>query len=208
MKGSDFEVVDSRALLPSALSVSLPATATVREGALWSCAGGFFDGAGASWTATVDYDSTGGGAGPAPLAVGAAGAGGGSFVLRRTWPDDGSDIVRVVVSSDLGENAAGTTMVSARNVAPAIMSGGGASLRSGSRFTRTCSFADPGADSWRGWVEFGDGSARQALRLRADKTFRLSHRYAAQPGRRCTVMLCVTDDDGSRATARIGVTLR
>ena len=53
--GRDFEVVDSRALLPGAFYVSLPATATVREGARWTRAGGFFDGAGAVWNATVDY---------------------------------------------------------------------------------------------------------------------------------------------------------
>ena len=206
--GADFEVVDSRALRPGVFSVSLPATATAREGTPWSCAGSFLDGAGASWTATVDYDGAGGGAGPAPLALGAGIDGvSGSFVLRQNWPDDGRRDVSVVVTSDLG-SAAGTIAVSVRTVAPAIRSGGGASLRSGARFTRTCAFADPGADSWKGWVTYGDGSARQALHLRVDKTFRLSHRYAGPRGRRCTVTLCVTDDDGGRDTARFGVTLR
>ena len=53
--GGDFEVVDSRALLPGAFYVSLPATASAREGVRWTRPGGFFDGAGASWSATVDY---------------------------------------------------------------------------------------------------------------------------------------------------------
>ena len=69
-------------------------------------------------------------------------------------------------------------------------------------------FRDPGADTWKGWVSYGDGTARRALRLRADKTFTLSHRFAGPRGRRCTVTLCVTDDDGGRGVDRFRVTVR
>ena len=61
--GADFEVVDTRALVPGAFYVTLPATATAREGVPWTGMGGFFDAAGALWTATVDY-AAGGGAEP------------------------------------------------------------------------------------------------------------------------------------------------
>ena len=89
--GGDFEVVDSRALLPGAFYVSLPATATAREGVRWTRAGGFFDGAGALWTATVDYA---GGAGDEPLPLTAGGEGqSGAFALGHTWPDDGRRVV-------------------------------------------------------------------------------------------------------------------
>ena len=77
--GGDFEVVDSRALLPGVFYVSLPASATAKEGARWTHAGGFFDGAGASWTATAGY---GDGGPDEPLAVTAGGEGrSGAFTL-------------------------------------------------------------------------------------------------------------------------------
>ncbi len=204
--GRDFEVVDSRALQSGAFSVSLPATATVREGARWTCAGGFFDGAGALWTATVDYA---GGAGDEPLALTAGGEGqSGAFSLGRTWPDDGRHAVRVAVTNELARTAAATVAVTVRNVAPKVAGGPDGRVRAGARLTRTCSFRDPGADVWKGWVSYGDGTARRALRLRADKTFLLSHRFAGPRGRRRTVTLCVTDGDGGRGIDRFAVSVR
>jgi hypothetical protein len=203
--GADFEVVDSRALLPGAFYVSLPAMATAREGARWTRAGGFFDGTGASWTASVEY--AGGGEEPLPLTSGGEGQSG-AFVLSRTWPDDGRHAIDVTVSNELARAATATVAVTVKNVAPAVAGGSNAKVRRGARFTRTCSFRDPGADAWKGWVRWGDGTARQTLRLRADKRFRLSHRFAGPRGRRCTVTLCVTDGDGGRAVDRFVVTVR
>ena len=202
--GADFEVVDSQALLPGAFSVSLPETATAREGTPWSRAGGFFDGAGTVWTATADY---GAGAEPLALAPGSEGQSG-AFALARTWADDGRHMVRVAVTNDLAGSARAAVAVTVRNVAPKVRAGANATVRAGARFTRICRFGDPGADSWKGWVKYGDGSARRALRPRAGKTLRLSHRFAGPRGRRCTVTLCVTDDDGGRGIARLRVTLR
>ena len=114
--GGDFEVVDSRALLPGAFYVSLPATATAREGVRWTRAGGFFDGAGALWTATVDYAA---GAGDEPLALTAGGEGqSGAFALSHTWPDDGRRAVEVAVTNELARTATATVAVTVRNVAP------------------------------------------------------------------------------------------
>jgi hypothetical protein len=53
--GSDFEVVDSRALRPGAFYVALKSTATVRHGRVWSRRGSVFDPSGSRWTATVSY---------------------------------------------------------------------------------------------------------------------------------------------------------
>lgn len=190
VKGSDFEVVDSRALLPGAFYVSLPALATAREGVRWALSGGFFDGAGALWTAKADYA---GGAGAEPLVVRAGGQGqSGAFTLTQTWPDDGRREVRVIVTDELARTASATLAVHIRNVAPKVSGGANAKVRAGARFTRTCFFRDPGADIWRGWVSYGDGTARQALRLRAGQSFRLSHRFKGPRGRRCTVTLRVT----------------
>jgi hypothetical protein len=204
--GGDFEVVDSRALLPGAFYVSLPATASAREGTAWTCAGGFFDGAGAIWTATADYAA---GAGPEPLALAAGGAGqSGAFTLGQTWPDDGQGAVQVTVTNELVRTATATLDVTVRNVAPKVAGGADAKVRPGARFARTCAFRDPGADTWKGWVRYGDGTARRVLRLRADKSFTLSHRFAGPRGRRCSVTLCVTDDDGGRGVDRFVVTVR
>ena len=206
MTGGDFEVIDSRALLPGAFYVSLPATATAREGAAWTRSGSFFDGAGTRWTATVDF---GAGAGDEPLALTAGGEGeSGAFELSHTWPDDGRRDVGVTVTDELVRTASGRVAVTVRNVAPRIVGGADARTRAGARFSRDCAFRDPGADEWKGWVRYGDGTARRALRIRADKTFRLSHRFVRSRGRRCTVTLCVTDGDGGRGLDRFVVTLR
>jgi hypothetical protein len=202
VQGSDFEVVDSRSLLPGAFYVSLPATATAREGTPWTRASGFFDGSGAAWTAKVDYDAAGGGAGPASLAL----AGDKSFGLARTWPDEGHHDVRVVVTNDLAGTAVATVAVTVKNVAPSVKAGGSAKVRAGAHFRRTCSFTDPGADRWRGWVRYGNGTARRALRLRAGKTFTLAHRFPRRG--RFTVTVRVSDGDGGRGTARFTATVR
>ena len=190
--GGDFEVVDTRALVPGAFYVSLPATATAREGARWTRIGGFFDGAGALWTATVDY-AAGGGAEALALTAGGDGQSG-AFSSRHTWPDDGRRTVTVAVSSETARPASALVAVTVRNVAPSVAGGQGARVRAGTRLARTCSFRDPGADVWKGWVKYGDGTARRALRIRADKTFIFTplrgaarpplHRHAVRDGRR------------------------
>ena len=37
---------------------------------------------------------------------------------------------------------------------------------------------DPGADTWTGTVDYGDGGGAQPLSLNVDKTFSLNHTYA------------------------------
>ena len=56
-------------------------------------------------------------------------------------------------------------------------------MRRGALFARRCSFTDPGADTWTGTVSYGDGTGARALRLHADKTFVLSHRFRVARGR-------------------------
>jgi hypothetical protein len=204
--GADFEVVDSRALLPGGFYLSLPATASAREGTPWTCAGGFLDDGGAVWKATADYDD---GALPGALDLAAGGEGQTrAFTLGHTWPDDGRRTVRVTVTNELVRSATAALAVGVRNVAPKVAGGADARARAGGRFARTCTFRDPGADTWKGWVRYGDGTARRKLRLRADKTFALSHRFVGPRGRRCVVILCVTDDDGGRGVDRFRVTVR
>ncbi len=201
VKGSDFEVVDSRALLPGAFFVSLPSTATVREGGTWTQQGSFFDGTGSAWTASVDY---GAGGAPAPLAL----ATDKTFSLSHTWSDEGHYAVRMAVVNNLGKATAATIHVTVTNVAPRVRAGGDAGVVAGTRFTRRCSYSDPGRGHWTGWVSYGDGTARAALRLRADKSFTLSHVFPRRPGAVFTVTVRVRDDDDGRGTARFKVTVR
>ena len=116
--------------------------------------------------------------------------------------------MRVAVTNDLADTAATTVAVTVRNVAPKMKAGADARVRVGARLTRACSFADPGADRWSGSVSYGDGSARWALRLHADKTFTLAHRFPRARGRSYTVVVTVRDDDRGRGTARFRVTVR
>ena len=55
------------------------------------------------------------------------------------------------------------------------------------------SFSDPGADTWTGTVDYGDGSGVQALALNPGKTFDISHAYGHAGD--YTVTVTVSDDD-------------
>ena len=197
-------ILIQRYVIPSisrGFAVQVPRDAKAREGEAWSLAGKVIDLYGASRTATVDYRE---GARPETLALDAALG----FTLARTWPDQCRRVISVAVTNDRGETTAATLAVRVVNVVPRIQAGGGTSLPAGTRFARVCSFTDPGADEWHGWVDYGDGTTRKALRLHADKTFSLSHFFPRRRGRRYTVTLCVTDDDGGRGTARFLVSGR
>jgi hypothetical protein len=64
----------------------------------------------------------------------------------------------------------------------------------GELFASSGFFSDPGADSWIGTVDYGDGSGSQSLSLNSDKTFSLNHTYPAAGV--YNVIVTVTDDDG------------
>jgi len=169
----------------------------VREGDAWTTGGSFVDESGSAWTATVDY-----GAGPEPLKLDQDK----SFELAHTWLDDGTHRVPVTVTSDLARTAGASVAVDVVNVAPRVRAGGKANVARGALLTRLGAFADPGADTWTGAVDWGDGSTRTALRLRADKTFTLAHRFPRARG--YTVVVTVRDDDGGRGSARFRVAVR
>ncbi len=194
-------MVDTSSLRPAGFNVTLGAPGAAREGAMWTRRGLFVDATGSIWTATVDY---GDGAGPQVLALAADN----SFSLAHTWADDGRRDVRVVVANEQGKSAEATVHVDVTNVAPRVAAGGAARVAGRAVFTRRGSFTDPGADTWRGTVAWGDGSASRPLALAADKTFALAHRFPARRGRSYTVVVTVRDDDGGRGTARFTVTVR
>ena len=68
----------------------------------------------------------------------------------------------------------------------------------GDLFTYTTgSFTDPGADTWQGWVDYGDGKGWEDLTTLdpITKSFYLEHDYYHDDGQ-YTVKVKIRDDDG------------
>src|SRR5207245_8898548 len=97
-----------------------------------------------------------------------------------------------IVAVGLSNVASTTATIS--NVAPSVSPINGATIVLGQSFVSSGSFADPGQDTWTATVNYGDGSATQALAL-SGKTFQLSHVYGTVGTYSVTVT--VTDDDGA-----------
>ena len=171
----------------------------MREGAAWQMQGSVYDAGGSACTATVDY---GDGQAAQDLMVGADGA----FTLSHRWADDGARRVTVLAADAAGKRSQATVLVTVVNVAPRVSAGAGVRLHRGARLRRRGSFADPGADTWKATVDYGDGAGRHALPL-TGKTFVLNHRFRGARGRVFTVTVRVRDDDGGAGVARFRVTL-
>ena len=122
----------------------------------------------------------------------------------HTYADNGSYTVTLMVSDGALTGSAVTTATIA-NVAPLVSAIPDATL-TGENYVANGSFTDPGADSWTGMVDYGDGSGAQALPLNG-KTFTLDHAYRASGT--FTVTVSVADDDGGvgSAQARVSVQL-
>jgi VCBS repeat-containing protein len=159
--------------------------ATIDEGSEFASSGSFTDPDSFLWIATVNYgedsdDST--------LTLNFDG----TFELNHTYPNDGAFTVTVEVS-DFLETGVDTVTVTVNNVAPSVDAGPDGTINQGETFTSSGSFADPGDDSWTGTVDYGDGSAAEALALAEDKNFSLSHTYSTAG----TFTVTVTIDDSA-----------
>lgn len=116
--------------------------------------------------------------------------------------NDGPDSRTVTVEASDGTNTGmASTTLTINNVDPNFEAGNHETLLppvAGS-FSRSLNFTDPGADSWTGTVNFGDGSGDQALTInQATKSFDLSHVYTADGI--FTVTVTVEDDDSGSHT--------
>ena len=201
VKGSDFEVVDSRYLQAGAIVVTAGGDAALREGQTFARKGSFVDeGSGATrWTATVDY---GGGAGEQPLALAADH----SFRLSHRYAVAGVYVAKVTVQADGGTSGTTRFELMVRNVAPRIARLARAAARRGVAFRRRVVFTDPGADTWRALIVWGDGSARSRRPIGAAHRFMIGHVFRRDGV--FTVTVRVLDRHGGSGTARFRVTVR
>jgi hypothetical protein len=95
--------------------------------------------------------------------------------------------------------------VSVADVPPHVTIGQTLISSPGFHLTGTGSFTDPGAETWTGTVDYGDGSGFRPLALGADKSFTLDHVYTG-PGS-YTVTVIVTDSGGQSAIVHVPVVL-
>ncbi|MDR2565540.1 MAG: hypothetical protein LBC97_05670 [Bifidobacteriaceae bacterium] len=117
----------------------------------------------------------------------------------------GSHTVGLQATDALGRVSTSTFAVQAANVVPVVDIGADVQIKADGVFQRNGSFTDPGADTWTGEVDYGDGTAVQALRLNG-KAFVLDHKYLKAG--KYTVTVRIKDvTAGSTGVATIQVTV-
>jgi len=117
----------------------------------------------------------------------------------HTYAQDGTYMVRLIVTDNLGVADTSFTSASVANVAPSVSTFAGATLLPGETYGATGSFVDPGADPWSATVNYGDGAGAETLVLNG-KSFTLSHIYMTAGT--FTVTVRVSDDDASSSRSQ------
>ena len=117
--------------------------------------------------------------------------------INYTFANDGVYQVGLTVTDNHGAESFISTNVVVQNVAPAISAIGGATLLPGETYSAAGSFSDPGADTWTGSVNYGDGSGTSSISL-SGKSFTLSHAYTSTG----TFSVVVNVSDGAVTSAR------
>jgi len=130
---------------------------------------------------------------------------GSAATLTHTFADNGSYALRVIVSDDKGAADTANATIVVTNVAPRVAAFDGATILAGETYSTTGSFTDPGADTWRGSVNYGDGSATAALSIDG-KSFSIEHQYTTAGN--YTVAVNVLDKDGGMGSASAQVVVQ
>ncbi|OKI67890.1 PKD domain-containing protein [Micromonospora sp. CB01531] len=131
----------------------------------------------------------------------------GTVTATWTYADNFSDTAAVIVTDSKGEAGFAPAPFTVLNVAPTVSAGSDVTLEPGGTLTRSGSVTDPSpVDTVTATVDYGDGTGAQPLPTGPDRTFALSHGYAAAGTYRVTVT--ARDDDGGVGTATFTVTVR
>jgi Ca2+-binding RTX toxin-like protein len=181
-----------------------PNTSNLFEGSPITATGSFTDPGGATENVTLSWAVYKDGSVTALLTQSSNVASPGTFVF--TPPNNGQYQIVLTAADKDGGVAQTTQTVSVANV-PVSYSTADVSLPLGSgAFSQTVAFTDPGADSWVGIVDYGDGSGSAALNInQANKTFTLNHTYTASGTYPVTVTV---QDDGTPVTQTFHVTVQ
>ena len=129
----------------------------------------------------------------------------GILLLNHTFRDDGTYKVTVRITDIDGDEYTGSFNVIVKNTAPDVNAGTGINITRNETFRSSGSFSDPGQDSWKAEVNYGDGSGWQLLNLDG-WDFSLQHSYSSPGDYLLTVR--VSDDDGGVGTGSCEVNVR
>ncbi|MCK6550512.1 PKD domain-containing protein, partial [Myxococcota bacterium] len=121
-------------------------------------------------------------------------AGGASVPLSHVYRDDGLYTVRITATDQDAAVVSGAITVHVTGVAPIVTASGPAHLSGTGDFALSGFFTDPGADTFVGTVDFGDGAGLEPLSIDPGQTFGANHVYRANGT--YTVTVRITDDDG------------
>jgi hypothetical protein len=131
-------------------------------------------------------------------------AAGTQAALTHTFGDNGTYSVRLIVTDRFGAADTASASVTVTNIAPTVNAFAGATILRGETYTAAGTFSDPGADTFTGTVNYGDGTGTAPLAL-GSASFSLSHAYATAGT--YTVTVAVGDDDGGSSSATATVTV-
>ncbi|MDF1589871.1 MAG: PKD domain-containing protein [Desulfobacterales bacterium] len=119
---------------------------------------------------------------------------GGSLTPTHTYADNGIYTVTLTVTDDDGGVGSSTLTVTVNNVPPVINElAADEIIKTGEAIFGSCSFTDPGSDTWTAAIDFGDG-VQETLALDQNKSFTFSHTYSSTGLH--SILVRISDDDG------------
>ena len=119
-------------------------------------------------------------------------------------PDNGTYTLTLEVTDNDGLTSRTTATVIVLNLAPRVNSGRNATIKSGHEYSLRATYTDPGADTHRTTIDWGDGSHTTVDP--SQSPVRSNHRYD-KPGK-YKVRVTVIDDDGGRHSDTHKVTVK
>jgi hypothetical protein len=133
-----------------------------------------------------------------------AGSNGQRVSVTHLYADHGNYSISLFWTDPTGPGNSATMSIVVNDVPPTVLAGGDVTIQLGQMFQRQGSFTDPGANTWKATVDYGDGHGPQHLALNG-YDFQLHHHYKATGTYQ--VVVTVHDDDGGVGTASFVVTV-